>query len=79
MSDDPLTRVLAALPTAKPNGNGWYARCPAHDDHRASLSITAGADHRVLVKCFANCQTSAIVAALGLTIADLFPAPRARQ
>jgi hypothetical protein len=73
MSDEPIARVLAALPTATANGNGWYARCPAHDDQRASLSISTGGDGRVLVKCFANCKTSAIVAALGLTMRDLFP------
>ena len=26
----------------------WTARCPAHEDHRASLSIGTGADGRVL-------------------------------
>jgi hypothetical protein len=28
---------------AKPAGAGWMARCPAHDDRTASLSINARA------------------------------------
>jgi len=70
---DPLARVLATLPTAKQNGSGWMARCPVHDDARASLSISTGDDGRVLLHCHANCATSAIVVALGLTMRDLFP------
>ncbi len=68
-------RVLAALPSAKPNGSGWSARCPAHEDKVASLSVAEGRDGRVLLKCHAGCETRAIIAALGLTMADLF-APR---
>ena len=69
----PVETMLARLPGAKKSGNGWSARCPAHDDRRASLSITQGDDGKVLVKCHAGCHTSAIVAALGLGLADLFP------
>src|SRR5262245_31895900 len=72
MSHDPLARVLAALPSAKANGTGWIARCPAHDDEQPSLSIASGAGGRVLLHCHANCEPPAIVAALGLTMADLF-------
>ncbi len=59
--------------SARRNGSGWMARCPAHEDAKASLSIGAGDDGRVLLKCFAGCTTEAIVAAIGLTMADLFP------
>ena len=55
---------------------GWTARCPAHEDNRASLSIGAGDDGRVLVHCHAGCTTEAIAAALGLTVADLFDRDR---
>jgi hypothetical protein len=49
------------------------ARCPAHDDGQASLSIVAGTKGAsIVVKCFAGCTVEAIVAALGLTLADLF-------
>jgi hypothetical protein len=53
------------------------ARCPAHEDHAASLSvdwkppdaIRAG---RVLLHCFAGCPQDAIRDALGLAPAELF-------
>ena len=58
------------------SGTGWQSRCPAHDDHNASLSVSTGADGRILLKCHAGCSAENIVAALGLTLGDLFP-PRA--
>jgi hypothetical protein len=61
------------LSGVRKSGNGWSARCPAHEDRRASLSIGQGDDGRVLVKCHAGCETSAVLAAIGLTLADLFP------
>jgi putative DNA primase/helicase len=65
---------LVDLLHAKQNGNGWKAKCPAHDDRQPSLSIHEGADGRVLLKCFAGCTTANILAAIGLTMRDLFPA-----
>jgi hypothetical protein len=69
----PLETLLAKLPDAKKAGNGWSARCPAHDDRRASLSVAEGDDGRALLKCHAGCDTAAILAAIGLKKADLFP------
>jgi hypothetical protein len=69
----PLEKLLARLPDAKKSGNGWSTRCPAHDDRRASLSMAQGDDGTALVKCHAGCDTSAILAAVGLKLADLFP------
>jgi hypothetical protein len=69
----PLETLLARLQGAKKTGNGWSARCPAHGDRRASLSIAQGKDGTALVKCHAGCDTSAILAAVGLKLADLFP------
>lgn len=58
----------------KASGQGKFmARCPAHDDRSASLSIADGDNGGVLVKCFANCETSDVLAALGLKMADLMP------
>jgi putative DNA primase/helicase len=57
-------------------GAGWMARCPSHDDQRASLSIAEGGDGRVLMRCHAGCETADVVAALGLTMADLMPPTR---
>ena len=75
---DPLQQVLERLPGAKPTGSGWVARCPGHDDRRASLSISAGDDGRVLLHCFAGCTTEQVVTALGLTLSDLFSEPSPR-
>src|SRR3990172_10806416 len=69
----PLQLVLSELSDAKKNGKGWSARCPAHDDRMASLSITEGNDGRVLLHCHAGCTFDAICAAIGLEPADLFP------
>ena len=46
------------------SGSGWVARCPAHEDKMPSLSVTEGADGRVLVHCHAGCPQEAVVAAL---------------
>jgi hypothetical protein len=64
---------LARLPGARKAGNGWSARCPAHDDERASLSVSEGDDGRVLLKCHAGCAAEAIVSGVGLTMRDLMP------
>lgn len=77
MSGGPLARVLSALEAKdlrpKPSGSGFEARCPAHEDRKASLSVSEGEDGKVLVKCFAGCETPDVVAALGLRMSDLFP------
>jgi hypothetical protein len=73
----PVDLVLSRL-EAKPSGTGWVARCPAHDDSTPSLSIAEGIDGRTLLWCFAGCALEAIADALGLTVADLFPAGHRR-
>ena len=69
----PIEIVLEHLHGAKRGKGGWTARCPAHDDRRPSLSVSAVEDGRVLVKCHAGCSTEAIVEAIGLTMRDLMP------
>ena len=52
--------------------NRWLARCPAHDDRSPSLVITQG-DRGILVRCWSHgCTPAQIVAALGLSLKDLF-------
>jgi hypothetical protein len=70
----PLDDVLSRLSGVKKSGDEFIARCPAHDDRRPSLSVAEGDDGRVLLYCHAGCSIDAIVGALGLTLADLFPA-----
>ncbi|HEV3083276.1 MAG TPA: hypothetical protein VGY66_26055, partial [Gemmataceae bacterium] len=69
----PVESLLAKLSGARKAGKGWSARCPVHEDRKASLSISEGNDGTVLVKCLAGCDTSAVLAAIGLKLADLFP------
>ena len=79
MMNDPLTVVLDRLrgrglePAA--SGNGYSVCCPAHEDRSPSLTIGIGDDGRVLLTCHAGCSLGAILEALGLEAADLFPAP----
>ena len=64
--------ALAAKLEAKASGDGWLARCPAHEDANPSLSIATGADGRILLHCHAGCALQAIIGALGLGQRDLF-------
>lgn len=52
-------------------GRHVQARCPAHDDNVASLSIDEK-DGKTLVTCHAGCSTPSILATLGLSMSDLF-------
>lgn len=45
-------------------GATWMARCPAHEDRIPSLSISAGKDGKVLVRCHAGCDQRGLIAAL---------------
>lgn len=45
-------------------GATWMARCPVHDDRSPSLSIRAGKDGKVLVRCHAGCDQRDLIAAL---------------
>lgn len=51
----------------------WLARCPAHDDRRASLAVRELDDGRVLVHDFAGCSVADVLAAVGLNFESLFP------
>jgi hypothetical protein len=66
-----MTDLLARLKGVVRSGNGWSARCPAHDDQHNSLSIDYR-DGRWLLKCHAGCQWQAITNALGMNPAELF-------
>lgn len=52
---------------------GVLVKCPAHDDGTASLQICKAGDGKILLKCFAGCETEAVVGSLGLKMRDLFP------
>ena len=64
---DRLDRVRQTAP------GRWLAKCPAHQDRSPSLSIRELDDGRVLLYDFGGCQVGDVLAAVGLTVADLFP------
>lgn len=51
----------------------WVAKCPAHKDKTASLSVRELEDGRVLLHCFAGCEVGAVLGSIGLDLVDLFP------
>lgn len=71
MSADAL---LSRLEGVRCTGSGrWIARCPAHDDRHASLSIRELDDGRVLVHDFAGCSVEEVLSAAAVTFAMLYP------
>ena len=73
----PVALVIEALTRAecspRRSGEGWTARCPAHEDRVASLSVSAGTGSCALLCCHAGCPTAVIVEKLGLRMQQLFP------
>jgi len=66
--------LLSRLDGVRQTGAGRHiARCPAHEDRHASLSIRELDDGRTLVHCFAECSTDDVLAAVGLEFDALFP------
>lgn len=73
-----LDALAACGSTVRGRGPGAaVAQCPAHDDRQPSLSVRALED-RVVLHCHAGCTVQGIVAALGLTLADLFDGSASR-
>jgi hypothetical protein len=68
MTYDEFVDKLEDVTTAS---GGVKARCPAHDDKVASLSVSEGEDGKLLVFCHASCDVADVVEALGLTIRDI--------
>lgn len=75
MENEAVQRVLDRLEGVTSSGGGWSARCPAHDDAHASLSVNEG-EAGVLVYCHAGCATEDVVRAVGMTMSDLAGEPR---
>jgi len=64
---------FARLLKARRIGKGkWTARCPSHPDRKPSLAIAEGRKG-VVIKCMSHgCETKDILAAMGLSFADLY-------
>jgi len=66
-----LDDVLARLPSHRKSGGGFIARCPAHDDRHASLSVAAGGTVPVVLSCKAGCDFESVSSALGFAKGEL--------
>lgn len=62
-----LREVIADV---RADGRSHSTRCPAHDDRRASLSVSRSDDGRVLLHCHAGCTPDAVLDAAGLAWPD---------
>lgn len=60
---EPDARAIVDALRARKAGNGWSARCPAHDDSNPSLSLTFR-DGKLLVHCHAGCTQDNVLTAL---------------
>ncbi|MCZ6763350.1 MAG: virulence-associated protein E, partial [Alphaproteobacteria bacterium] len=60
MNAESLTRALSG----RWSGSSGVARCPSHDDHDPSLSVSEGEDGKLLVKCHGGCSQESVIAAL---------------
>ena len=68
-------KILERLDGVRRAGEGrWRARCPSHGSRGGTLAIAAK-DDRVLLHCFAGCETSAVLASVGLALSDLYDRP----
>lgn len=68
-----LEHVLHLLQEVRQHGDNYQAKCPAHDDSTASLSVRLGSEGRILFRCFAGCTFASIATALGLAPKQLLP------
>ena len=69
-----ISGLLSRLEGVRQRGSDrWSALCPGHDDKSPSLSIRELPDGRVLLHCYAGCETGSVLASIGLTFDALFP------
>jgi hypothetical protein len=66
--------LRATIAAVRDDGRARNVRCPAHDDHRASLSIGRGGDGRVLLHCHTGCSAETILQSASLTWSDVMGA-----
>jgi|GEM_PF-1972613 len=75
MFSTPTQNVLERLHRVQKTASGWQAYCPHHEPanerHEPSLSVAEGRKGCV-VTCHRGCTQEEVVAAIGLTMADLF-------
>jgi hypothetical protein len=69
----PAYLLLAKLVGVKATGKGrWMACCPAHADASPSLSLREMEDGRLLIHDFGGCEAHEVLAAVGMSVGELF-------
>jgi hypothetical protein len=59
-----VERIAKHLGGAGRNASGWDCRCPAHEDGKASLSLSIGKGGKLLWHCHAGCVQAAVLEGL---------------
>jgi len=67
-----LHEILSRLQGVRGSGTQYVARCPAHDDKKASLAVSEK-DGKLLLYCHAGCTLEEITAAMGIQPSELSP------
>ena len=74
-----VENILSRLQKVKATGRDrWIACCPAHDDKSPSMTIRDD-NGKILIHCFAECDTASILESIGVSFEDLFPEPLERS
>jgi hypothetical protein len=79
----PVQLILSGLSKYRQSGQGrWLGSCPGplhkRGDRNMSLSIGENSEGAALLKCFAGCDVTSILAGLSLELRDLYP-PRLNE
>lgn len=78
MTATPKQIFLPKVQRVSETPRGITASCPTalhkHGDRSRGLRIKEAEDGKLLLTCGAGCSAESIVSAVGLTLADLFPA-----
>ena len=79
MMSPPIDWIANQLGKATRTRGGWSCLCPAHDDHKPSLSLSLNEEGTLLAHCYAGCSFPDILSALrsrGLLEMSDFPQQR---
>ena len=68
----PSALLLQRLEGVVKTGKGWRARCPHCGGKGQKLAIAEADNGTLLLTCFSCHDTQAVLAAVGLTVGDLF-------
>lgn len=74
-----IENLISRLDRVKGRNGSWTARCPAHEDKGPSLAVRENEDGRILLHCFAGCETANVLGAIGMDMTDLFPPDSKRR